>query len=30
LTGSRFDVTEDELAEVRVSEFTGEGQLEAL
>jgi transketolase len=30
MTGESFDITEDELAEVRVSDFTGEGQLEAL
>lgn len=30
LLNERFDIDEEELAEVRVSEFTGEGQLEAL
>jgi transketolase len=30
MTGESFDITEGELAEVRVSDFTGEGQLEAL
>ena len=30
LTGQPFDISDDELAAVRVSDFTGEGQLEAL
>ncbi|MFO8063294.1 MAG: transketolase family protein [Spirochaetota bacterium] len=30
LMSEQFDITEDELSEVRVSEFTGDGQLEAL
>ncbi len=30
LVGERLDVSEEELAEVRLSDFTGEGQLEAL
>jgi transketolase len=30
MTGESFDITEGELAEVRVSDFTSEGQLEAL